>query len=119
MRFYLDQDLSDAIAIAARALGIDVVSSHTCGKDGVSDDAQLAYAATEGRCIVTANRADLYALAIEYAHTGRMHSEILPLPSSLAHMRGNVGAIARALERCSRQHPEEVIHHADWLRRER
>jgi len=35
MRFYLDESLSDEIAVVARRLGVDVTSSHAVGNDGL------------------------------------------------------------------------------------
>ena len=97
MRFYLDESLSDDIAVTARRLGLDVSSSHAAGNDGTPDDVQLAYAARESRCIVTTNYAHFIELAREYAEQAQPHAGILLLPRSLPPVRGNVGAIARAL----------------------
>ncbi|MGE0544683.1 MAG: DUF5615 family PIN-like protein [Dehalococcoidia bacterium] len=53
MRFYLDEDLSQTIAVIARErYGLDVAASHEIGKDRTTDDEQLAFAAELGRCIV-------------------------------------------------------------------
>lgn len=115
MRFYLDESLSDEIAVAARRLGIDVTSSHAAGNDGTPDDVQLAYAARLGRCIVTMNYAHFIELAREYAERDLVHAGILLLPRSLPPVRHNVGSIARALQRYAAQHPDDTYPYADWL----
>src|SRR5437764_1396325 len=104
MRFYLDESLSDELAIAARRFGVDVTSSHAVGNDGLPDDVQLAYAIREARCIVTANYAHFSELAWEYAERAELHAGILLLPRSLPPARDNFGALARALRSYSEQH---------------
>ena len=115
MRFYLDESLSDEIAVAARRLGIDVTSSHAVGNDGGPDDVQLAYATRAGRCIVTTNYAHFSDLARAYAERGELHAGILLLPRSLPPVRDNFGAIARALHHYGQQHADEIYPHVDWL----
>jgi predicted nuclease of predicted toxin-antitoxin system len=115
MRFHLDESLSDEIARTARRLGVDVASSHEAGNDGLRDDAQLAYAARESRCIVTTNYADFSELAWKYAEGNLLHAGILLLPRSLLPSRENVGAIARALQQYNEQYLDEVYHHTGWL----
>src|SRR5581483_379286 len=95
MRFYLDEDLSDQVARAARAQGLDVVSSHELGRDGWSDDEQLRQAAEEGRCFVTRNRDDFIALTTRCLEHECPHEGVLIVPPSLPNAR--VAAIVRAL----------------------
>jgi predicted nuclease of predicted toxin-antitoxin system len=76
MKFYLDEDSSQQVAvIARRRCGLDVVSAHEVGTNEAPDDVQLAYAAAEGRCLVTRNRdhfieATLAAFAAQTPHAG-------------------------------------------------
>jgi hypothetical protein len=115
MRFYLDEDLSDHIADLARAQGCDVVSSHECGRDGLSDEEQLRLAAGEGRCFVTRNRAHFVQLTVRCFERGWPHAGLLLLPGSLAGDR--FAAIAGALARYDRQHPEGIAAYTvDFLR---
>jgi hypothetical protein len=53
MRFYIDEDLSQEIAVIACNLGVDVIASHEIGNDGKPADVQLASATSPGRCILT------------------------------------------------------------------
>jgi len=104
MRFYLDEDLSDQIAIIARSLGLDVLSSHECGRDGLDDEGQLLAAAEDGRCLVARNRADFVAWTVRFFERESPHSGVLLLPESLPPDR--FVAIARALVEYDRGRPE-------------
>lgn len=83
MRFYLDEDLSQAIALLARRNGLDVSSSHEQQRDGYGDDTQLTLAAGEGRCLVTKNGVDFEALTRSFAAQGLPHAGVLAVPASL------------------------------------
>ncbi len=115
MRFYLDEDLSDRIAELAIAEGLDVVSSHGCGRDGLPDHEQLALAAGGGRCLVTGNWRHFAALSRQFLEDGRPHSGVLFLPRSLPGDR--FAAVAGALARYEQEHPEGMSGYSvDFLR---
>ncbi len=95
MRFYLDEDLSSEIARIAQGLGLDVTSSHDDGNNGRPDPDQLAIAAREGRCLVTANYRDLQAQTDRFAADGRAHAGVVCVPPTWD--RRNSARIARAL----------------------
>jgi hypothetical protein len=95
MKYYLDEDLDPALAGAARALGLDVVSAHEVGARGLSDAEQLARAAAAGRCLVTFNRADFIALTRRAYEGGQPHAGLLLIPPQLRYSRP--GALATAL----------------------
>lgn len=95
MRFYLDEDLSDQVAVSGRALGLDVVSSHACGRDGLSDEEQLRRAAADGRVFVTRNHRDVVRLTTQRFERKQPHAGVLLVPRSLANF--DVAAIARAI----------------------
>jgi predicted nuclease of predicted toxin-antitoxin system len=103
MRFYLDENLSQEIAILARARGLDVVSGHELGHDGWSDEQQLAFAAEQGRIFVTADCADLTPMSILWHAEGRPHAGVLCFvrPPSRHEFAGAV----RALQVCAAQFP--------------
>lgn len=86
MRFLLDEDLPPLAAETARGLGLDVVSVHELGRIGLSDPAQLRFAAAEGRVMVTRNRDDFIRLTAEFFRTGESHPGLLivsrAIPSS-------------------------------------
>ena len=95
MRFYLDENLSEEIAVIARGLGLDVVSSHGSGRDKLTDEDQLTLAAAEGRCVVTANRDDFIRLTNLFFAEQRPHAGVLILPRSIP--TNNFARIAHAL----------------------
>lgn len=52
-RFYLDEDVQMFLSEALRARGVDALHVYEAGRGGGADGAQLAFAAAQGRCIVT------------------------------------------------------------------
>ena len=104
MRFYLDEDQSDVAAVIARERGSDVTCSHEEGRDGTPDHEQLAYAAAQGRAIVTRNYPDFHRLTVEFQRQGRLHAGVLMVPSSLPN--DAYRAIAEAIVRYDREHPD-------------
>jgi hypothetical protein len=95
LRFSLDEHLSTEIAEIGRALGLDVVSSHELGRDGLPDEEQLRLAALDGRCLVTKNRRHFTRLTLQFFEQGRPHAGVLVLPASWR--TDDFGRIARAL----------------------
>jgi len=115
MRFYLDEDLSPRIAEPARAQGVDAVSSHECGRDGMEDERQLRLAAAEGRCFVTRNRDHFVLLTVRFFEASLPHAGLLIVSASLR--PGRVAAIAAALAGYDRQHPDGMhAYTIDFLR---
>ena len=94
-RFYLDEDLPHEIARLARDLGLDVTSSHEVGNNGRTDPEQLAYAAAEGRCLVTGNCRDFDRYTREFYAAKRPHHGVLCVPASWK--RRDYVRIARSL----------------------
>ena len=82
MKVYLDEDLSPVIAALLRKHGIDATTAQGVGNVQLDDRAQLAYAAREGRAIVTANVVDFIDLAREAVATNAEHAGIIIVPSS-------------------------------------
>ena len=115
MRFYLDEDLSDRIAVIARELGLDTISSHECGRDGQDDETQLLQSARDGRCFVTRNRADFVALSVRFFERDHPHAGVLLLASSLP--GDNFAGIAAALVEYDQEHPDGLAPYGvDFLR---
>ena len=98
--------LSPEVAAIARAQGIDVVSSHECGRNGLSDAEQLRLAADEGRCFVTRNAGDFARLTAELVRRQRAHAGVLIVPRTLSNRHPE--RIARTLVDYARAHPEGV-----------
>jgi hypothetical protein len=115
MLFYLDEDLSDRIAIIARSFGLDVISSHECGNDGLDDETQLLQAARDSRCFVTRNRADFVALSVRSFERDSPHCGVLLLAGSLP--GDDFAGIARALVEYTESHHDGLpAYSVDFLR---
>ncbi len=98
MKLYLDEDLSQRVAEGLRARGLDVLSSHEVGNDGLSDEEQLQYATVQDRHVVSYNRRDYLALADHWFRQGKHFPKILLLTETRA-SRADIGAQIRSLER--------------------
>jgi len=69
IRFYLDEHVDPAVADGLRRLGIDVLTTQEAGRLGDDDPVQLAFAAVEGRVMVTFDRdyLDLHSAGTPHA----------------------------------------------------
>ena len=116
MRFYLDEDLSDEIAVIARErYGVDVASSHELGMDHTTDEEQLSYAAAVERCIVTGNADDFRRLTTAFVAAGLPHAGVLIVSPSAP--REHFDLVARALALYHELYPEPFIPYlVDYLR---
>ncbi len=104
MKFYLDEDLSPRIAESLRKRGIDALSAHDVGNVQLSDREQLAYAAREGRCLVTRNARHFVVLSQEAIARQEPHAGILLCSPS---RRGfEIRTIVDALARVAKQFPK-------------
>lgn len=103
MKFYLDEDLSPRIAERLRKRGIDAVSAFEAGNVQLSDREQLAYAAQEGRCLVTRNVRHFILLAQEAIRRQEPHAGIILCSPNI---RGfETGTIVHAVTRLAKQFP--------------
>lgn len=115
MKAYLDENLSPEIARILRRWGIDAVSAHEVGQVQLDDRGQLAFAAGEGRSIVTADVVDFLALAEDAVRSNTEHCGIILVPSSF---RGDeFVAIARAVRRVHDEHPKGLLGLVVFLQR--
>ncbi|TKB67396.1 MAG: hypothetical protein E8D52_12530 [Nitrospira sp.] len=86
MKFYLDEHIHLTMASLLHARGIDCITTRDAGNFGFSDEAQLAFATSQGRAILTFNHKDFLLLAKQWHETGRSHAGIilskeLPIPN--------------------------------------
>lgn len=77
VRLYLDEDVDVRLALLLRAKSHDCLTTLDANRLADDDEAQLAFAATEGRILLTHNREDFAALAVAWHQTGRSHAGIL------------------------------------------
>jgi predicted nuclease of predicted toxin-antitoxin system len=74
---YLDEDVNPLIARLLGNRGFDVTTVHDAGLSASPDPQQLAFAASQHRCIVTHNRLDYEMLHQEYLASARTHAGIV------------------------------------------
>ena len=91
LRFYLDENLPQAVADGLRQRGLDVVTVHELGRRGLPDPDHLAHAHELGRVLVTHDQ-DFFTLA----YTATPHSGVLYLPQERS-----IGELIRDLELAS------------------
>lgn len=106
MKFYLDEDLSQTVAEIGRKLGLDVISSHECGRDGLEDEAQFEHAVGEGRCFVTCNTIHFLNLTMRYFESGLPHFGVLVVTPRLR--IAGAARIASELAAHAEAHPAGV-----------
>lgn len=58
MRFHLDADITPKLARLLRERGYDILSAHEVGNTELSDPEQMAFAASQGRALLTCNAQD-------------------------------------------------------------
>ena len=77
VRLYIDADISYKLAQALRGRGFDAVAAREVGMAEASDDEQMAYAAAEGRAILTCNAQDFTPIFRDYWRKQRSHSGVI------------------------------------------
>lgn len=106
VRFYLDEDLPDKVAVLARAQGVDVVACSECGRNGLSDEVQLRLVAEDGRCLVTRNRDDFTSLTTQFFDRQWPHAGVLIVSRSLPNR--DLARLATALASYSQRYEGDV-----------
>lgn len=76
-KLYLNEHLSPRIARELRKYGFDAISSQETQMLSRDDEEQFAWAASEGRAIVTFNFSDFVVLHERYLAQGKTHSGIV------------------------------------------
>jgi len=76
VRFYTDENMPASLAVQFARAGRDIVRCQEVGLIGVSDDVHLAYAAQEGRVVITRDR-DFVKLYYQWLSEGRSHAGII------------------------------------------
>ncbi len=79
IRIYCDEDSKrSAVVRALRQAGLNVLTTADAGLDGDPDDeVQLAFAASNGRAVLTANVRDFQVLHKNWMRDGRTHAGII------------------------------------------
>lgn len=77
IKLYLDEDLSDKVAVVLRSQRFDVISAHEVNMRGKEDKDQLRYAIAHSQAILSRNVRDFVPLAIYYAENAIPHYGII------------------------------------------
>ena len=77
IKLYFDEDVSVDIVNNLRTRGFDVACARDVGMLHRDDDAQLAFAVSQGRALVTHNRHDFEKRHAQYLEAGRTHCGII------------------------------------------
>ena len=77
IELYLDEDVSTLVADLLRARGFSAITTLEAGQLGNTDVAQLNYAVSNHKVLLTHNRGDFEALARDCYKSGRTHFGII------------------------------------------
>jgi Domain of unknown function (DUF5615) len=77
VRLLLDENVQKGLASGLRLRHFDVMSVHELSRLGLSDEAQLIYAASQGCSLFTYNQLDYLKLHQDWLHLGKTHSGII------------------------------------------
>ena len=77
VRLYLDRHIMARLAVDLRGRDYDVVRTEDAGQDTATDEEQLAFAAKEGRTILTFNIRDFAPLHDQWQAAERPHAGII------------------------------------------
>jgi hypothetical protein len=77
LRLFLDEDVHTALAVARHKRGHDTVHAPEEKRLGLPDESQLAFAAAEGRGLVTFNVGDFVRWHNRWIADGREHAGII------------------------------------------
>jgi len=110
IRLYVDEDVHGDVGVALRQQGYDVLTAIEAKRGGLSDEAQLAYAASEARAIFSFNAADSIALHIDYLDRGEKHAGII-IAKQLS-LRETIRRLSFLLNRIS---ADEMQNQLRWL----
>ncbi|MDH7486266.1 MAG: DUF5615 family PIN-like protein [Anaerolineae bacterium] len=77
LKLYFDEDVSIDIVNNLRTRGFDVICARDVGMLHRDDDAQLAFAVSQGRALVTHNRHDFEMRHAQYSEARRTHCGII------------------------------------------
>jgi predicted nuclease of predicted toxin-antitoxin system len=75
VRFYLDEHIPKGVVEGLRRRGVNVLTVQEAGRSGDSDEKQLAFAAREGRVLVTFDDDFLRLDATGVPHAGIVFSQ--------------------------------------------
>lgn len=105
MKFLLDEHVSPKVADILRGKGVDVISLPN-DLHGASDHEVLMWAASNSRCVVTANVADFIELSKLFYRNDMRHAGVLCIQGSIPTRRFDL--IADVIADYAKSHPDEI-----------
>jgi hypothetical protein len=110
IRFFTDEDVYSAVAVALRRAKIDACSTPEVDRRKQSDISQLEWASAEGRVLVTFNVAHFAELHTTWLRQGRHHSGII-----VSSQRPIGDAVRRLLHLSGKLDAESMLDHLEFL----
>lgn len=107
---FTDEHIHHRLAAVLRERGFDALSCQEAGRhnQGIDDEDQLAYAAEQGRAILTFNSVDFVPLDLLWKQMGRTHAGIIVAPA-LRDFSRLLQRVELHLTRYSRQEHENTL----------
>lgn len=113
LAFFTDEDVYAAIAAGLRKAGLDAIGTPETGRLGESDESQLAWAAGQGRVLITFNVAHFSALHSTWIAVGRHHAGIVVSSQRpIGDMLGRLRHLADTFDATAMQDRLEFL--GDW-----
>ncbi|ELS00999.1 hypothetical protein Xen7305DRAFT_00007000 [Xenococcus sp. PCC 7305] len=96
---YTDEDMSALVATLLRARGLDVTTVPEQATLGKTDNEQLEFATSLGRCLLTHNRVDFERLHLKYMEQNKQHPGIIIVPQKNAYeVARRIGVLVSSLK---------------------
>lgn len=81
VRLYVDEDAEEhAVVQGLRTAGVDVLTVSEAAMDCETDEAQLLFAASQGRALYSLNVADFCRIHRRFLNEGKEHAGIVLIP---------------------------------------
>jgi hypothetical protein len=107
IRFFLDENVHGGTAPGLRARGIDAITVQEAGRAGLPDADQLAFAAADGRVLVTHDQDYLAIHATGVPHAG------------IAWCHPDAYSVGQLIDALAVVHgaatPDEMLNHVEYL----
>jgi hypothetical protein len=114
IKLYLDEDVPEAVALALRLRGFNVLTTREADNKGLTDRQQLGFASSVGRILFSHNIADFARLHLEHIEKGVDHHGII------LSRQVPIGMLVKGLSRLLSQASLEVCRNrvlwlSEWL----
>lgn len=119
MKLLLDEHYANEIAAGLRAVGCDAVTVSERQRNGIDDEPLLAFAASEGRALLTNNTRHFVPLASRWVASGRDHCGlVLTSDSSMPRGKNSIGLYVTTLHQVMAANPDAraLTNQIRWLR---